>query len=198
MEIIDKNAGLVCNYELLEVLGKHYAREKEVLKQDRDLRNILWIKQQCNNHFRHSPAAVQNVALAQQFVTAMEPFHLTNAEIVQILNLRPASLAHLHPLIEHLDERLTDAQREDLLTRVAAILPEAPGTSFYHSTCVLFCFAKHFLFPSRTDTSALITPGIRAAQAASHDIQIEVAAAARPAFAMDTDAIGSAGDAGDD
>jgi hypothetical protein len=149
MEIVDRNAGLVCNYELLEVLSKHYASGKEVLKQDRDLRNILWIKQQCNNHFRHSPAAVQNVALAQQFVTAMEPFHLTNAELLQILNLRPASLAHLHPLIEHLDERMSDAQREELLARVAAILPEAPGTPCSHPTRVSFCFENRCLFPSR-------------------------------------------------
>ncbi len=156
MEILNKNAGLVCNYEALEVLRKHYPQQNQAykeLKKDKDLVNVLWIKErvrtlvcvvglgwvgwggwcagplhphlcvacvwclvcafgcatdmplvrlvecaQCQLHFRHSPASTQNVHIAQRLVEALTPYHLTSAEILQILNCRPTSIATLHPV----------------------------------------------------------------------------------------------------
>ena len=50
---------------------------------------------QAAEHFAYSPANVQNAEISERFVAAVASYNLTNAEILQILNMRPKSLPHL-------------------------------------------------------------------------------------------------------
>ena len=55
---------------------------------------------------------------------ALEPFKLTKAEKLQLLNLRPCSLVELQLIVEELDERLrTEEDIEKLLMVIKENLP---------------------------------------------------------------------------
>lgn len=49
-------------------------------------------------HFESSPALLQTPDIAKSLVEQLAEFQLTNAELLQILNTRPTSLANLHPV----------------------------------------------------------------------------------------------------
>eukprot|EP00455_Lapot_gusevi_P014121 TRINITY_DN16991_c0_g1_i1.p1 TRINITY_DN16991_c0_g1~~TRINITY_DN16991_c0_g1_i1.p1 ORF type:complete len:174 (+),score=25.89 TRINITY_DN16991_c0_g1_i1:56-577(+) len=129
MEILDKNAGLICDFEVLEVISKHYdttdKKEKKRLQRDKDLNSILWIKERIQIHFQNTPASQITSEIAQRLVDQFAPYHFTNAEILQIINNRPTELVHIHSIIEQFEERLTPQQAEDVLAIIRETLPAA-------------------------------------------------------------------------
>ena len=51
----------------------------------------------------------------------MEPFGLTQAEVLNLVNTRPRSLVEVHLIVEECEERLTQQQRTELLRRCALL-----------------------------------------------------------------------------
>jgi hypothetical protein len=97
---VDGNAGLVCNYEALDLIRGHHSGNQRSLRRDKALTNVLWVKQQCETFFKASPAARQTREIAASLVQQLAGFQLTNAEMLQILNIRPTTLASLNTVLE--------------------------------------------------------------------------------------------------
>ncbi|KAJ1984630.1 hypothetical protein H4R34_000533 [Dimargaris verticillata] len=64
----------------------------------------------------------------KQTIKALEPFQLTKAEKLQLINLCPRSLVDIYVLIEECEERFAEDQLEDMLTIIGRLLPPAEET----------------------------------------------------------------------
>ena len=177
----------MCNYEVLELLrgiriegadksGKRNARHKSAV--DKSLLNTVWITEKCQAYFNHSPAARQTPAIAADLVARLAEFQLTNAELLQIINIRPTTMPTLHPLIESIDLRLNEAQCDALLEIVRSTLPVAGAGG------------RHGAHGSSSSSSS------------SSSVQLDIGSKAPKVFLMDAEAAdGGGGDSsagGDD
>lgn len=131
MEVIDENAGMISNFEVLEVLKDikdGVSGHKKPGKNQTNLATILYStlkyleKTPCNDQTR------ENIA---EFTTAVEPFKLTQAEKLQLINQRPTTAVEIQLIVEESEERLTEDQIEELLDVIIKTLPgeepEAPA-----------------------------------------------------------------------
>lgn len=129
MEVIDEHAGMISNFEVLEVLKDikdGVSGHKKPGKNQTNLATILYStlkyleKTPCNDQTR------ENIA---QFMSAVEPFKLTHAEKLQLLNQRPTTAVEIQLIVEESEERLTEDQIEELLDAIIQTLPgeEAPA-----------------------------------------------------------------------
>ncbi|KAF6253628.1 hypothetical protein COO60DRAFT_1273599 [Scenedesmus sp. NREL 46B-D3] len=57
----------------------------------------------------------------------LQPFGLTRGELVQVINLAPASAVEVHLIVEDCEGRLKEQQVEDLVAVVARHLQAAAG-----------------------------------------------------------------------
>lgn len=57
-----------------------------------------------------------------QLPLLLQPFGLTRAELVQVLNLAPASAVEVHLIVEDCEERLDEARVEALIAVVGRYL----------------------------------------------------------------------------
>ncbi|KAI9846666.1 MAG: hypothetical protein M1837_003721 [Sclerophora amabilis] len=76
-------------------------------------------------HRRPSPLASTNTYdtnTIRNLFTALQPFDLTKAELLMIINLRPSNLTILDTIIEEMDERFTEAEQEEILRLVGEVL----------------------------------------------------------------------------
>lgn len=54
--------------------------------------------------------------------TALQPFDLTKAELLMILNLRPQSVGVLDTIVEEMESRFDDSEQERILAIVGEVL----------------------------------------------------------------------------
>lgn len=123
---MEKNAGLICDYEVLQILGNLYTDKN---KRTKHINNILYLKDQFQARYFNSTVSLQTDEICQKFVSEVAHFRLTNAEILQIINMRPKSLAHLVTIVEEMEERLTNEQSMELLHIILRILPKHEVTN---------------------------------------------------------------------
>ena len=86
------------------------------------------------------PTSYSSETIRELFVV-LQPYDLTKAELLMILNLRPDSVGVLDTIIEEMDARFTDDQHMKILELVADVLgredeiePESTGNGAYAHT----------------------------------------------------------------
>ena len=82
---------------------------------------MIYILSYCNFLFRYlkeTPCSTQSPESIKNLMEALEPFKLTKAEKLQLLNLRPCSLVELQLIVEELDERLKSEEDIEKLLQV--------------------------------------------------------------------------------
>ncbi|KJE93605.1 hypothetical protein CAOG_04367 [Capsaspora owczarzaki ATCC 30864] len=84
------------------------------------------IAYEVRQYLAETPCHVQNKQSIEAFVKAVQPFQLTKGEILQLINLRPATLPAMTPLVEEIEERLTEDRINQLLELIQQLLPEPP------------------------------------------------------------------------
>ena len=78
----------------------------------------------CLRYLKDTACSSQSPEAVKNLMEALEPFKLTKAEKLQLLNLRPCSLVELQLIVEELDERLkTEEDIEHLLLVIKEKLP---------------------------------------------------------------------------
>ncbi|GBF99379.1 hypothetical protein Rsub_12183 [Raphidocelis subcapitata] len=113
MKILEKNAGLLTNSEVIEVLRARGADSDAPSSRARPSeRNVLRYLEQ------HSAGALTREQL-DAFRAALEPFGLSRTETLQVLNLAPTSVVEVHLIVDSAEERLGERITE-LLEVVAA------------------------------------------------------------------------------
>jgi hypothetical protein len=145
MEILDSNAALISNWEILHHLQSQKAKRSsdssQKAKIQQNLRTlefeiIQYLKDpafsKCSKHTK------QQISL---FLSQFKDIPLKKAEKLQILNMHPESLLDLHLIIEECEERFTEEQLNDMLTSISILFapppPPAPTSNHQQSTTSL-------------------------------------------------------------
>ncbi|XP_013409009.1 DNA-directed RNA polymerase III subunit RPC9 [Lingula anatina] len=123
MEVIDENASMLSNFEIYTLLkdiqqGQH--GQKKPSKQQQQLSTISY---ETIKYLEKTPCKHQSSEIIADFIKALEPFKLSKAEKIQLLNQRPSTAVEIQLLIEESEERLTEEQIEQLLDLILNTLP---------------------------------------------------------------------------
>lgn len=119
----------------------HFDLESLAKRDLKPLENTCWVRSRVLNYLQNTPASTQNGAAVEEFlreskkllqdraesdVVKQENTRLTVCELIQLINLRPASLVEIHRAIEECEERLTEEDTLALLDLIDRTLPKAP------------------------------------------------------------------------
>ncbi|CAJ0563564.1 unnamed protein product, partial [Mesorhabditis spiculigera] len=116
MEVINKMVTLLPNVEVLKIINETRARETKKKKHDQDskLSTLLF---ETSSYLNQTPVASQNEEHFCKLVEVLKPVKLTQAEILQIANLRPSSSIELQLIIEDCEERIKTEEQLELLVQ---------------------------------------------------------------------------------
>ncbi|KAK7100924.1 DNA-directed RNA polymerase III subunit RPC9-like [Littorina saxatilis] len=123
MEVINENAGLLSNLEVLLLLKDVQAGRNNQQKPNKDQQNLGTITYETVKYLERSPCALQTPDHVAAFMHAMKDFALTRAEKLQLLNNRPTSEVELILMVEESEERFSDEDIGGLVTAIATHLP---------------------------------------------------------------------------
>ncbi|KAL9981090.1 hypothetical protein ACROYT_G009749 [Oculina patagonica] len=127
MEVLNEKAAMLSNYEVYQLLQETENQSKgdKSKKRQKHLVNLSTICYEARKHLEKTPCKNQSPEIIEEFLKAMQPFNLTRAEKLQLLNLRPTTPVEIQLIIEDSEERLkTDQEIEELLNVIATKLPD--------------------------------------------------------------------------
>uniref|UniRef100_A0A182WJR2 DNA-directed RNA polymerase III subunit RPC9 n=1 Tax=Anopheles minimus TaxID=112268 RepID=A0A182WJR2_9DIPT len=124
MEIINPNAAILTNYEVMTAL-----KDMKNSKKKYGLRNLATITYETVQYLEDTPCKEQTTASIVEFLQAMKEFNLTKNECLMMVNDPPSSPLHIQLMIEDSDERLTEEQVSRILEQAAKLRPAAPTNS---------------------------------------------------------------------
>ncbi|RVE64007.1 hypothetical protein OJAV_G00142240 [Oryzias javanicus] len=128
MEVKNANAAMLSNYEVFKLLTDLKEQRKDAGKSkhspgQQDLNTIMY---ETLKYLSKTPCSRQSPEIVREFLTTMMPQKLTKAEKLQLLNQRPQSAVEIQLMVEESEERLTEEQIEELIQKVAGVLPGDP------------------------------------------------------------------------
>lgn len=132
MEVVDACSAVLSNREVLDLLiknGKLIAGGHKK-KQQTNLATILY---ETTSYLESSPISQTNLSNIAEFLNLLKSqqpaFELSRAEKIQIVNLLPQNATELHLIIDNIEERFTEEQRNYLLELVQTTLKKKPTSS---------------------------------------------------------------------
>ncbi|RXW23786.1 hypothetical protein EST38_g2067 [Candolleomyces aberdarensis] len=152
MEVVNARAALLSNFEVLSLLKElesdHLARTKTIqrIKKEEEANgtgvpgnhgavletseNLRTIEVEAIGYLGadYLPTSKQTSEGITKLVKALEPYNLTKAEKLQIVNLAPTSPVELYVIVEELEDRLGD-RMEGLLERIQSIQGEISSSA---------------------------------------------------------------------
>ena len=120
MKVLCANEGLMSNFELLEVLRQR-TRETPVALLPH-VHDPFPTEMQCSDTLKKTPAGAQTKENLAKFIKAVEPFNLTPAECLNLINSKPTTDVEIHLLVEDCEKRLKESEVEHLLKLSADLL----------------------------------------------------------------------------
>ncbi|KND05044.1 uncharacterized protein SPPG_00721 [Spizellomyces punctatus DAOM BR117] len=130
MEVLELRAAHLSNFEVLTFLSELDVQKLEeppafggIGDSDKSLMDLHTIEQEVIKYLKSTPCVAQSSTQVQQFKEALQRYDITKAEKLMLLNIRPRSIAELNPLIEDIDDRLSQDQQEDLVGLIQQLLP---------------------------------------------------------------------------
>lgn len=93
MEVINEKAAMLSNYEVFQLLQETVNQSKgdKSKKRQKHLVNLSTICYEAQKHLEKTPCKSQSPEIIEEFLKAIQPFNLTRAEKLQLLNLRPTT-----------------------------------------------------------------------------------------------------------
>ncbi|KAL2630672.1 hypothetical protein R1flu_015358 [Riccia fluitans] len=120
MKVLESNAGLLSNLEVLELLRQRGAAKGPLGG------SITPVEYKVYEYLIETPAGTQTREAIQEFVKEAKTFKLMEAERLQSVNLRPATAVEVHLIVEDCDERLSSEAVDALIETVERIIPIPP------------------------------------------------------------------------
>ncbi|XP_052729612.1 uncharacterized protein LOC108326771 isoform X1 [Vigna angularis] len=124
MKILEANAGALTNFEVLDFLRTKGASKDPT-------RVIAKVAQseykQVYDYLVDTAASDQTRESINEFLTSIKQHDLAKAEVLNILNTRPASEVELFPIIESCEGRLPDEEVTEIVELVTRTLPPPPS-----------------------------------------------------------------------
>ena len=132
MEVINENASMLSNYEVLSLLTDISKGKNGQKKPNNSQQNLATITYSALKYLEGTTCAKQSPTVLQTFMRAVQKFNLTKAERLQILNTRPVTAVEIQLIVEESEERLTEEQIEELIEIITTCIPgddalEEPG-----------------------------------------------------------------------
>lgn len=125
MEVVNESAALLSNYEVLTLLEDINEGKNGHKKPNNQQQNLATVCYETLKYLEKTPCKQQSSEAIQQLCKRLEPFRLTKAEKLQLLNQRPTTAVEIQLLIEESEERLSEDQTEQLLGIIAECIPSA-------------------------------------------------------------------------
>ena len=126
MEVVDDNAGMISNFEVLQLLKDVQSGEGGYRKPGKSQQHLATILYSTLKYLEKTPCKDQTTECINEFMQAVESFKLTKAEKLQLLNQRPCTAVEIQLIVEESEERLTEEQIEELLSVISKTLPGDP------------------------------------------------------------------------
>ena len=120
MEVKSENAAMLGNYEVMSLLRDLQKRQNKPNKMQSNLATISY---EITQYLENTACFKQSPEIITGFMKGLEPFKLTKAEKLQMLNLRPRTAVEIQLIVEESEERLTEDQIYQLLKVVSEHLP---------------------------------------------------------------------------
>lgn len=123
MEVVNDCKALLSNQEVLTLLEDIQSGKNGCKTPNNQQQNLATIVYETVKYLEKTACRHQTPEVIKEFVRKVEPFKLTKAEKLQLLNQRPTTAVEIQLLIEESEERLTEQQTEQLLDIIAETLP---------------------------------------------------------------------------
>jgi len=127
MEVVSECAALLSNYEVISLLEDINKGKNGHKKPNSQQQNLATVCYETLKYLEKTPCKQQNPKIIQDFCKKLEPFKLTKAEKLQLLNQRPTTAVEIQLLIEESEERLSEEQTDKLLDIISECVPDIEG-----------------------------------------------------------------------
>ena len=128
MEVIDVTSSLPCNAEVLQFLKENRARLAGKSSKDKGQAKAATVVLETLNYLEKTPAGKLCNKLETKkisdFLIGLEKFKLTSSEQLQIINHCPQSQVEIQLLVEESEERLSEADVDEILDLINVHLLE--------------------------------------------------------------------------
>jgi DNA-directed RNA polymerase subunit F len=122
MEVINENSAMLSNFEVYSLLTDIQAGRGQN-KPNKHQQQLATITYETIKYLETKPCKIQSQESIVEFMKELEPYNLTKAEKVQILNLCPTSAVEIQLIVEESEERLTEDQIYSLLEVITKYNP---------------------------------------------------------------------------
>ncbi|XP_068656734.1 uncharacterized protein [Aristolochia californica] len=121
MKIIEAHAGVLTNFEVLDLLRSRGATNDPL----GSLGDVTSSESKVFDYLVQSAACNQTREAIKEFSERSNKFGLAKAEKLCVINTRPPSEAEIYPIIENCEDRM-EGRLEELVNIVVEILPPPP------------------------------------------------------------------------
>ncbi|KAF7816467.1 DNA-directed RNA polymerase III subunit RPC9 [Senna tora] len=119
---MEANAGALTNFEVLDFFrGKGASKDPT-----RVLAKVAQSEYKVYDYLVGTPASEQTRENINSFLGNCKKHDLAKAEVLNILNLRPAAAVEIFPIIEQIEDRFPDEEIEEMVEVVKKTLPAPP------------------------------------------------------------------------
>lgn len=122
MEVVDTCSEILCNREVLDLLRNNISKKQT---------NLATILYETTSYLESSPFSNASLTDLSEFLDAVNEskLDLSKREKIQIVDLIPQNEIELHLIVDNIEERFTEEQRNDLLKLVQSIFNKPKNTS---------------------------------------------------------------------
>lgn len=129
MEVIDVTSSLPCNAEVLQFLKENRSRLAGKSSKDKGQAKAATVVLETLNYLEKTPAGklcnkLSTSSKISDFIIGLEKFKLTSSEQLQIINHCPQSQVEIQLLVEESEERLSEADVDEILDLINVHLLE--------------------------------------------------------------------------
>ncbi|MQL90747.1 hypothetical protein Taro_023359 [Colocasia esculenta] len=121
MKIVEANAGVLTNFEVLQFLRSRGATVDPM----GCLGAVAPSECKVFDYLIHTAACNQSRENIDEFLKRSEKFKLAKAEKLNLINIRPSNPAEAYSIIEMCEKRMAD-EIEELVNMVTEVLPPPP------------------------------------------------------------------------
>ncbi|GER43578.1 DNA-directed RNA polymerase III subunit rpc9 [Striga asiatica] len=121
MKILDASSGALTNFEVLHLLRSRGAG-KDL---SRVIASVSPSEYKVFDYLEQTAACNQTIDIINRSYDELRRCELAKAEILNIINMRPASAVEVYPIIEDCESRMED-KIDELVETIMRILPPHP------------------------------------------------------------------------